>query len=86
MNEEEDFGSESIVIDNGSDTMKAGFAWKDYPGAVFSSFIAYPSYTNPSYTNQMVGVSNSKTYFIGDEAQQKRKVCKIKYPIAYGKI
>ena len=81
MNEEENFGPQPIVIDNGSDMMKAGFAGEDHPSAVFSSFIAYPS-----YTNQMVWVSDSKTYFIGDEAQQKRGVFKIKYPIAYGKI
>jgi actin-related protein len=81
MDEGEDSGPKPIVIDNGSGMVKAGFAGEDHPCAVFSSIIAYPS-----YSTQMVGVSNSKTYFIGDEAQQKRGVCKIKYPIAHGII
>ena len=81
MDEGDDSGPKPIVIDSGSGMVKAGFAGEDHPCAVFSSIIAYPS-----YSNQMVGVFNSKTYFIGDEAQQKRGVCKIKYPIAHGII
>lgn len=83
MNEGEDpeSGPQPIVIDNGSGMVKAGFAGEDHPCAVFSSIIGYPK-----VSNQMVGVSNSKTYFIGDEAQQKRGVCTIKYPIAHGII
>ena len=81
MDEDEYYGTMPIVIDNGSGMVKAGFAGEYYPCAVFPSIIGYPK-----YSNQMVGVSNSKTYFIGDEAQQKRGVCKIKYPIAHGII
>lgn len=61
--------------------VKAGFADDEHPCAVFSSIIGYPK-----VANQMVGASNSKSCFIGDEAQQKRGVCTIKYPIAHGII
>ena len=81
MDEEEDYGPKSIVIDNGSGMVKAGFAGEDHPSAVFSSIIGYPL-----YTNQMFFFYNSNPYFIGDDAQRMRGVCKIKYPIANGII
>ena len=34
----------AIVIDNGSDTCKAGFAGDDAPCAVFSSIVGRPKY------------------------------------------
>ena len=49
------YGSQLIVTDNGSGIVKAGFAGEDHLCAVFSSFIAYPS-----YSNQMIDVNNIK--------------------------
>lgn len=70
-----------IVIDNGSGVVKAGFGGDLQPSVVFPSIIGYPK-----SESQMVGINNNKSCFIGDEAQQKRGICKIFYPIAHGMI
>lgn len=75
--------SRPIVIDNGSGVVKAGYGGDDHPCSVFSSIIAKPK------TQQiMVGGNGGSEgeYFIGDEAQQKRGVCKVNYPIEHGII
>ena len=53
---------QTIVIDMGSDTVKAGFAGEDVPRAVFRNIVGRPSH---SMTKQ--GISN-KSEYIGDEA------------------
>jgi actin, other eukaryote len=68
------------VIDNGSGVVKAGFSGEDYPRAIFSSILGRPK--NPGV---FIG-QEAKDEFIGDEAQQKRGVLKISYPIAHGII
>ncbi len=72
-----------IVIDNGSGMVKAGYGGDDHPCAVFASIIA-----RPKNKGIMIGVGDNKgdEYFIGDEAQQKRGVCLVKYPIEHGII
>ncbi len=81
MSEGED--QKPIVIDNGSGVVKAGYGGDDHPCSVFASIIAKPK--NPGI---MIGVKDSKEdeYFIGDEAQQKRGVCIVTYPIEHGII
>ena len=68
------------VIDNGSGVVKAGFSGEDAPRAIFPSIIGRPK--NPG---AIIGVE-AKDEYIGDEAQQKRGVLKISYPIAHGII
>jgi len=70
-----------LVIDNGSGVVKAGYGGEEHPSCVFPSIIAYPK-----VKGIIVGGSTEKDYFVGDEAQQKRGVCKVKYPIAHGMI
>jgi len=70
-----------LVIDNGSGVVKAGYGGEEPPSCVFPSIIAYPK-----VKGIIVGGSTEKDYFVGDEAQQKRGVCKVKYPIAHGMI
>ena len=70
----------ACVIDNGSGVVKAGFSGEDAPRAIFPSIIGRPK-------NQgiLVGI-DQKTEYIGDEAQQKRGVLKITYPIEHGVV
>lgn len=70
-----------LVIDNGSGVVKAGYGGDEQPSCVFPSIIAYPK-----QKGIIVGGNDEKDYFVGDEAQQKRGVCVVKYPIAHGMI
>ena len=67
-----------LVIDNGSGMCKAGFAGDEAPRSVFPCILG-----RPKHENVMVGVEESEVY-IGDEAQCKRGVMQIKYPIEHG--
>jgi actin len=63
-----------VVIDNGSNTIKAGFAGDDAPRTIFSSQIGYSK-------NSPINLAmDERNYYVGDEAKEKRGRLQIKHP------
>ena len=65
-------GKSVIVIDNGSGFIKAGFAGNESPTSVFPSVVGY---------SQGCG-----DYYIGREAENRRSILPLRYPIQRGVI
>ncbi|ETO15613.1 actin [Reticulomyxa filosa] len=66
----------TCVIDNGSGTIKAGFAGKDVPEAVFPSVVGRPKQQE----------ANVKDVYVSDEAVTKREILQLQYPIERGVV
>ena len=69
-----------LVIDNGTGMVKAGHAGEDAPRCVFASIVG-----TPKAQKAMVGVEARETY-VGDEAQARRGILRLRYPIEHGMV
>lgn len=68
----------TIVIDVGSGKCKAGIAGEEHPTCIFPSIIGRPK------TENVMQGSGDRDYYVGDEAQAKRGILKITYPVDHG--
>jgi actin-related protein len=66
----------TIVIDNGSGMIKAGFAGEPEPSAVFTSLIGFPKYTSVIFDKRP-----HKGFYFAEEAQLHRGVLSLHYPM-----
>ncbi|XP_077377926.1 actin, nonmuscle-like isoform X3 [Festucalex cinctus] len=89
----------AVVFDNGSGTSKVGFAGDDIPRSVFPNIVGYPKVSVGWAGGQMEegrksgvsvggpqGMTMGMSTFVGAEAQTKRGVLNLKYPIEHGII
>ncbi|KAK4057703.1 hypothetical protein OIO90_001351 [Microbotryomycetes sp. JL221] len=70
--------NQPIVIDQGSGTLKAGFAGSDHPSTYFPSYVG-----RPKHTKVMAGAVEGDT-FVGKKAQELRGLLRINYPMSHG--
>ena len=80
MAEEGEEGKPHIIIDNGTGYCKAGLSGEEGPRAVFPACVGYPK-----YASGMVG-GDKKEFFVGADAEAKRGVLKLNYPIEHGVV
>ena len=68
--------AQTIIIDNGSGMIKAGFAGEEAPRAVFPTIVGRPKGRS--------AIGEHKSEYIGDEAGARRGILNLSYPIAGG--
>ncbi|XP_076079173.1 actin, cytoplasmic-like [Mytilus galloprovincialis] len=69
----------AVVIDNGSGLCKVGFAGYDAPKSVFPSIVG-------RYIHGVISPKAPTDCFVGNDAQNKRGVLSLKYPIQHGVV
>ncbi|KAJ7306454.1 hypothetical protein JRQ81_009807 [Phrynocephalus forsythii] len=74
------FNNQAVIIDNGSGLCKAGISGEVGPRHVVASILGCPRDKLSSSKGRQ------KEYYIGDEAQEKRDMLSLRYPIERGLI
>ncbi|XP_039763846.1 actin-like [Pararge aegeria] len=74
------FEKPSVVIDNGSFNIKAGFSCDNHPVTIFRTLVGRPNYLNGGYGREYYDV------YIGDEAAAKVVNLEVDHPVVRGKI
>ena len=69
-----------IVIDNGSGTIRAGFAGEDLPKCYFPSVVG-----RPKHQRAMAGAPEGET-FIGSKIEEMRGLLKLRWPLEHGVV
>ena len=67
----------SIIIDNGSGVVKAGFTSEEEPSSIFPSLVGRVKYEG-------IPGCDSKDEFIGSDVLPKRGICNLTNPIEHG--
>lgn len=75
-----DLHNTPIVIDNGSGTIRAGYAGEDLPKCFFPSYVG-----RPKHTRVLAGGLEGDT-FIGNRAQELRGLLKLRWPLEHGVV
>ncbi|KAK1081752.1 centractin- actin- protein of the dynactin complex, partial [Friedmanniomyces endolithicus] len=73
-----DLHNTPIVIDNGSGTIRAGYAGEDVPKCIFPSYVGRPKHT------RVLAGGLEGDVFIGNRAQDHRGLLKLRYPLEHG--
>lgn len=78
MADRADLHNVPMVLDNGSGTIRAGFAGDDLPKAYFPSYVGRPKHT------RVLAGGLEGDLFIGPRAQELRGLLKVRYPLEHG--
>lgn len=70
-----------VVIDNGTGSIKSGFAGAEKPAKMFSSFVG-----RPKLPKVMAEWGLDEDVLIGDRAEKHRGILKLNYPITHGVV
>jgi len=70
--------NQPVVIDNGSGSIKAGFAGEDKPRVIFPNYVGQPKYT------RVLPGALLKDSFVGNDAQKYRGLLALRYPMEHG--
>ena len=74
------FNKQTIVIDNGSGIMKAGFSGDERPKMVFNNYVG-----RTKYSKQMLTTSDQDLY-LGPECEKNKGLYKLSYPMEHGNV
>lgn len=70
----------ALVVDNGSGVLKAGYAGEDAPRFILPAVVGRPRIP------QVVSGTDARDVLVGEEAQSRRGVLSLRYPIHHGVV